>query len=71
MFFKTYLNFSSALVLLLVTTHCDSSKVLDDTLGVHRLSSTGFSTGYEKNVFNNFRFFVRYLGNSIFTSEVK
>ena len=49
-FFKAYLNLSRGLVLLLVRSHCDGSKVLDDTFGVHSLSSTGFSTGYENEV---------------------
>ena len=54
MLFEAYLNLSRGLVLLLVTTHCDGSKVLDDTLGVHSLSSTGFSTGWEMEVISNF-----------------
>ena len=48
MFLTTYLHFSSFFLLLFSSTHWDGSKVLDDTLGVHSLSSTGFSTGYEK-----------------------
>ncbi len=39
----SYLNF--AVLFLLVTTNRNCGKVLNDTFGVHSLSSTGFSTG--------------------------
>ncbi len=39
----SYLNF--AVLFLLVTSNRNCGKVLNDTFGVHSLSSTGFSTG--------------------------